>query len=326
MFKFQCPDCGSKLKSSQPIEGRTIRCPQCGTTTKVSGIDDIATEQSTVVVPAEPSPVPQRIVSPPPLPLSARTRLGAYVDRHRLLVATVVSASAIGLTLAVMAVLLPRFKESQLRDAAAYISEKAEEASKRKAEEDAAELKPASKPEKVHYTEQELPNMVKLFFFVFVNDILKKPTITDIAIRDIEVSRINDKRMINWLWKARATVGWTQRDSPEGEGVPIAFTWTSMLLCTPDGETDECWRSLTPLKTGGRIWKRQGRSCWNPEFRNKTRSKWIKEVRDYDDRYRSNTEDARRQREYILKDRREILSDELGISVEEFDDIVDPNG
>lgn len=174
----------------------------------------------------------------------------------------------------------------------------------------------------IHYTEAEMPEIVKVFFYLHVSNILVKPKVSEFKIRDIEVKRINDPRMIGWLWKVSGTVAFAEAEKEGQIPTRVALTWTSLVHYTLDGEVDECCRELISIGSGTKLWRRVGRSAWRKEFRDEVRNKWLKEIREYDERYKANTEELRAQRDYIINSRQEILAEGHGVSVEEFQDIL----
>lgn len=314
MPKFQCPECGSRLKSSQSLEGRMVTCPQCGKPTIL------------ISVPVPP-PLPDPNSSAPAVDDAAQANdvqdsqsgPAKTVRRRKPLMISIGGIAAVSVIVIVWFVVQAKEQE---RINNKILQEDADQAllaeMNRKAKEEQQ-----SKTEPLRINENDLPLFLSNFFQANVLEILSKnENASGITVRDVEVSRVNNPRMIDWLWKVRGNVAYAVTEKKGNIPERIAFTWTSLYYLTPDLDSSECWRELVGIEDGSRLWKRVGRSPWKKEVRDEIRNKWLKEMRDYDARYTDSDEESRLDRLRSFRDRKEILAKGLGISIEEFDDIL----
>jgi enamine deaminase RidA (YjgF/YER057c/UK114 family)/DNA-directed RNA polymerase subunit RPC12/RpoP len=158
---------------------------------------------------------------------------------------------------------------------------KAEADRQAKAEADrlAAEAEAAPIPAK------DMPEIAEVYIhFAVVQSLRSLSTVQDVKISGLTVQRLrDDPRKLSWLW--RATMQVTVTVKPHNANLAPdkgSMTWVTVFRCTPDKqEWGECWRESTSFKTGKTSRINMPLCEFEPEFRRKVTSEWLRRFKYY---------------------------------------------
>jgi hypothetical protein len=132
-----------------------------------------------------------------------------------------------------------------------------------------------------------------------------------------------DPRKIPWLWVATASVAITPKPEEPGRSPEtIPFIWKSLYLWVPEGPRGECWREVTFTNTGRKSHKHFEISEWKPEFRSYVAREWLQAFKQYENRPREQFPPSDYEAALAIKAEKMKLADSIGISIEEFDEIL----